>query len=131
MAYMNQERKAERAPAVKAICAKYGIKASLAVRNHSTLVLNVKSGVIDFINNFNTTVAADCGFTPAKQSIQINPYHYEKHFSGDSLKFLEEVMAVMNTGNHDNSDMQTDYFDVGFYVDINIGAWNKPYSLTA
>jgi hypothetical protein len=35
----------------------------------------------------------------------------------------------MNGGNHDNSDVQTDYFDVGWYVDVNIGSWDKPYTL--
>jgi hypothetical protein len=35
----------------------------------------------------------------------------------------------MMVGNHDRSDIQSDYFDVGWYVDINIGRWNKPYAL--
>ena len=52
MAYMNQETKKEKAPAIKAICKKYGVTASLAVRNHSTLVLNVRKGSIDFIENW-------------------------------------------------------------------------------
>jgi hypothetical protein len=43
MAYFNQERKAQKAPAIKAILKKYGVKGSLSVRNHSTFVLNVKS----------------------------------------------------------------------------------------
>ncbi len=30
---------------------------------------------------------------------------------------------------YDNSDIMTDYFDVAWYVDINIGKWNKPYKL--
>jgi hypothetical protein len=33
----------------------------------------------------------------------------------------------MNIGNHDRSDSQTDYFDVGFYTDISIGRWDTPY----
>jgi hypothetical protein len=49
MAYFNQERKQERAPVIKAILKKYGVKGSLAVRNHMTFVLNIKSGKIDFI----------------------------------------------------------------------------------
>jgi hypothetical protein len=40
-------------------------------------------------------------------------------------------MTAMNDGNHDRSDIQTDYFDVGWYVDVNIGRWNKPYILEA
>ena len=136
MAYMNQERKAERAPAIKAILKKYNVKGSLAVRNHMTLVLNIKSGAIDFIGNFNKTVSSDFylsarGFTPAEKSLDVNPYHYQNHFSGDAKAFMQEVFAVMNSGNHDRSDIQSDYFDVGWYVDVNVGQWNKPYALGA
>ena len=136
MAYMNQERKAERAPAIKAILKKYNVKGSLAVRNHMTLVLNIKSGSVDFIGNFNETVSSDPylsarGFTPAEKSLDVNPYHYQNHFSGDAKAFMQEVFAVMNSGNHDRSDIQSDYFDVGWYVDVNIGQWNKPYALEA
>jgi hypothetical protein len=136
MAYMSQDRKAEIAPVLKAICKKYGVKASVAVRNHMTLVLNIKSGSIDFIGNLNKvcSVAPDAGrygeYRPAKDSVQINPYHYQNHFDGEALAFLSEVLPAMNVGNHDNSDIQTDYFDIGWYIDVNIGAWNKPYLLT-
>ena len=123
MAYMNQEKKAKIAPAVKAILKKYNVKASLAVRNHMTLVLNVKQGPIDFITDFGNSEDA------AKFGIQVNPYHYKSHFTGKSVKFLEEVITAMNDGNHDRSDIQSDYFDVGWYVDVNIGRWNKPYAL--
>jgi hypothetical protein len=123
MAYMSQEKKAKIAPAVKAILKKYNVKASLAVRNHSTLVLNVKQGPIDFIKDFGNPEDA------AKFGIQVNPYWYHEHFTGESKKFLSEVITAMNDGNHDRSDIQTDYFDVGWYVDVNIGQWNKPYAL--
>lgn len=120
---MNQEKKAKIAPAVKAILKKYNVKASLAVRNHSTLVLNVKQGPIDFINDFGNSEDAK------KFGIQVNPYWYHEHFAGESKKFLTEVITAMNDGNHDRSDIQSDYFDVGWYVDVNIGQWNKPYAL--
>jgi len=123
MAYMNQEKKAKIAPAVKAILKKYNVKASLAVRNHMTLVLNVKQGSIDFIKDYGDSEDA------TKFGIQVNPYHYKSHFTGKSVKFLEEVITAMNDGNHDRSDIQSDYFDVGWYVDVNIGQWNKPYAL--
>ena len=59
----------------------------------------------------------------------MNVYWYKEHFSGKALKFLGEVIPAMNNGNHDNSDIQTDYFDVGWYSDVNIGSWNKPYKV--
>lgn len=137
MAYMSQERKARIAPVVKAVCKRYGVKASLAVDNHSSLVLNIKSGKIDFIGNSNRVCGANhyqvaCGFTPNTTGHeQVNPYWYHEHFDGDAKAFLAEVLAAMNDGNHDNSDVQSDYFDVGWYVNVNVGKWNKPYVVEA
>ena len=31
---------------------------------------------------------------------------------------------------YDKSDAMVDYFDTAYYVDINIGKWNKPYVFT-
>jgi hypothetical protein len=131
MAYMSQERKASIAPVVKKILRKYGVKGSLSVHNHSTLTLNIKSGKIDFIKNFNETADRLAGnrFTPATDSIDVNPYWYHEHFSGVAKKFLQEIIHAMNAGNHDNSDIQTDYFDVGWYISVHIGRWNRPYEL--
>lgn len=133
MAYMSQSRKAQIAPVVKAILKKYKVAGSLAVRNHSTLVLNIKSGPIDFIGNTNNVVSQRPGGyrtgSPAERSIQVNPYWYHEHFDGVAKEFLREVFTAMNEGNHDNSDAQIDYFDVGWYVDVNIGKWNQPYEL--
>ena len=132
MAYMSQENKAKLAPAIKAVLKKYGVSGSLAVDNHSTLVLNIKSSKIDFIGNYNETCGSRSNgdrFTPATGSIQINPYWFHEHFSGKAKKFLTEVLATMNVGNWDRSDIQSDYFDVGFYVNVNIGKWNKPFEI--
>ena len=134
MAYVSQELKAKLAPTIKAICKKYGVKASLAVRHHSTLVLNVRQGNIDFIGNFNDTIAerdptGNRHINRATKEIQVNTYWYQEHFTGRAKNFLTEVITAMNNGNHDRSDIQTDYFDVGWYVDVNIGKWDKPYAL--
>jgi hypothetical protein len=133
MAYMNQEKKAALAPTIKAILKKYGIKGSIAVRNHMTLVVNIKSGKIDFIENYlqnNDSFNADqVAYLRKEQCMDINPYWYQDHFTGDAKAFLSELLPAMNVGNHNNSDIQTDYFDVGWYVDVNIGQWNKPYEL--
>jgi hypothetical protein len=123
MAYMSQDKKANIAPKVKAILKKYNVKGSLAVRNHSTLVLNVKAGSVDFMQDYGNEESA------RKFGIQVNPYWYQDHFTGKSKQFLKEVLSAMNDGNHDRSDVQSDYFDVGWYVDVNIGKWNKPYIL--
>ena len=125
MAYMNQERKAQIAPVVKAICKKYGVNATLSVRHHSTLCLNIKSGKIDFVGDYHDSEdAMKFGY------IQVNPYWYHDHFDGKSKEFLKEVLTAMNEGNHDRSEIQYDYFDVGWYVDVNVGRWNESYQFT-
>jgi hypothetical protein len=136
MAYMSQEKKAKIAPVVKAVLKKYKVKGSLAVRNHSTLVLNIKSGAIDFIENFistdrNALSEEQVRYIRANKSLDVNPYWYHEHFDGKAKKFLTEIMAAMNDGNHDRSDAQVDYFDVGWYVDVNIGNWKKHYEVVA
>ena len=133
MAYMSQEKKAKIAPAVKSILKKYGMKGSLAVCNHSTLVLNIKSGKLDLIGNYNKTVGAQPGGfrlgSPATESLDVNPYWFKEHFTGKALSFMTEIFKAMNVGNHNRSNSQIDYFDVGWYVDVNVGRWNKPYIL--
>jgi len=139
VAYFSQEKKAKIAPVVKAICKKYNIKATLAVRNHMTLVLNIRQGEIDFVENFIETDSRaahgrkmsqdQIAYIRRNRSLDVNPYWFHEHFSGQARAFLTEIFAAMNAGNHDRSDIQTDYFDVGWYVDVNIGRWNQPYAV--
>ena len=139
MAYMSQERKAERAPIIKAILKKYGVKGTLAVRNHSTLVLNIKSGKIDFIENFIQTDGIGHGrkmdqsqidYIRNNKSLDVNPYWYQEHFSGQAKDFLKEVLDAMYGKDYfDESDIQTDYFHCSHYVDVNIGNWKTPYTV--
>ena len=49
MAYISQEDKKALAPAIKAVLKKYGVKGSIAINHHSSLVVNIKSGVLDFL----------------------------------------------------------------------------------
>ena len=48
MAYVSQEKKAELAPKIKEVLKKYNMKGSIAVRHHSTLVVNIASGPLEF-----------------------------------------------------------------------------------
>ncbi len=134
MAYMSQEKKKQLAVTIKAICKTYKVKASLSVHHHSTLVLTIKSGPIDFVGNFNKVLATRSVPEYVKpiegSSLDVNPYWFKEHFSGTALMFLTRIMAAMNVGNHDRSDISTDYFDVGWYVKVSVGQWNKPYVVT-
>ena len=115
---MNQERKAERAPVIKAILKKYGQKGSLSVRNHSTLCLKVK----DTAGMFAADFAAGTDYD-RKWGFSVNPYWFEQHYAGNrkAVKMLKELTAAMYGADYyDNSDAQYDYFDTSHYIDIDI-----------
>lgn len=124
MAYVSQSLKKQLAPAIKAVLKKYKMKGSIAVDNHSTLVVNLKSGAIDFQKDYNGEGA---------HHYQINPYWFQNHYEGAAKSFLTELLAAMKPEDvwYDNTDAMIDYFDTAYYVDINIGRWNQQYEVTA
>jgi hypothetical protein len=118
MAYVSQENKAELAPAIKKVLNKYGMKGSISIRHHSTLVVTLQSGGIQFEHSHGD------GYT------QVNVYHIESHYEGHAKAFLLELLAAMKGPSYfNNDDAMTDYFHRSHYTDINIGKWNKPYFL--
>ena len=64
MAYVSQEMKKSLAPAIKAVLKEFGMKGSISVGNHSTLVVNLKEGAIDFSGSY----------THGDRYIQVNEY---------------------------------------------------------
>lgn len=63
---------------------------------------------------------------------QINHYWLERNYEGDELRVLSTIDKIIRTvgGHYDNSDIMTDYFDVAFYYNINVGEYDKPHSNT-
>jgi hypothetical protein len=130
MAYMNQEKKARIAAKLKPILKKYAVKGSLSVRNHSTILLTVKSGQIDFHSDYGRMPGDMGAYADRNTDIQVNPYWFHEHFEGASKEFLAEVFPVLKSADwYDESDAQTDYFNTAYYVAVNIGKWDKPYTL--
>ena len=137
MAHMNQAKKAELAPGIKAVLKKYGMKGTIGVSNYSTLVVNIRSGKLDLIdeaNAFNREYAERTGqtFYPVTGYYQANPYKGADAYADTVIgNFFRELTAAMR-GNlwYDNSDIMTDYFDTAYYLSINVGQWNKPYIYT-
>ena len=122
MAYMNQERKAELAKEIAKVMPE-NWKYTLAVRHHSTLVLTIRQADVDLISE-NLVVQAR-GYDATCRSL--NEHHLSGEYSGKLLKIFESIKGAMNVGNHDRSDLQSDYFDVGWYIDINVGDDDSPF----
>ena len=135
MAYMSQDQKKKLAPGIKAVLAKYGVKGTIGVRHHSSLVVNIKEGALDFIahaNKKNKAYAERTGhqFYEVKDNYQANPYHADGDEGVFGEFFGELIAAMKGTDWFDKSDIMTDYFHTAWYLDINIGQWNKPYNHT-
>jgi hypothetical protein len=137
MAYMNQDTKAKIVEALKPVMKKHGLKASYSVRNHSTIVVLVKSGRIDFIGNFISKLRtspdngrdAKIEWVTKDQCLDVNQYWLDSQFTGKALEALEEIYTTIKTAGNwfDKSDAQVDYFNTAFYIDLNVGKWNQPY----
>ena len=114
MAYVSNEKKSQIQAALKPIFQKYGIKATVGRNSYkSTLVVNVSAGDIDF----------------GTDNQQVNVYWVDDHYTGKAKDFLNEVLdAIKKSGEwYDESNSQIDYFNTAFYIDINIGRWDKKY----
>jgi len=127
MAYVSQEMKKELAPQLKAVLKKYGMKGSIAVRHHMSLVCNIKSGKLDVLG------ALPVGEYGPRDYVQVNPYWIEENYDDAKVvAFLSELKEAMEGPNffcHDDS--MTDYFHRSHYIDINVGQFDKPYILEA
>lgn len=118
MAYMNQERKAARAPKIKAILKKYGQKGTLSIRHYSTLVLKLKDTAGMFANEF-----AEANDYTKTYGLSVNPYWFEKHFEDNPkavAMFKELTAAMYGDDYYDNTDSMIDYFDTSHYIDIDV-----------
>lgn len=99
--------------------------------------VTIKQGPIDFIGNYNDTVSSRPGGfrtgSPAKEYLSVNQYWYQDHFTGGAKKTLSEVLEVIKTAParkwYDRSDAMVDYFDTAYYIDLNVGTWDKAYVL--
>lgn len=134
MAYMSQERKAIIAANLKKIMPA-GWKYTLGVRNHSTIVFTLRQAPVDILGNirealketdFGNSYGAK-GAVEVKGHWSVNEYYVDTQFSGKVREVMLSIRDALMEGNHNNSDPMTDYFDVGWYVDINIGLWNNPF----
>ena len=134
MAYMSQEKKKEIAKLLKEKLKGRDIKYTLGVKHHSSIVMNINSGGVDFIKNYNDNkdeTRYNNGYeVQVNGYINVNEFHINEHFTGEPKEILEIANDCLNLNNFDKSDAMTDYFHVGHYVEINVGRWDKDYQFT-
>lgn len=121
MAYITQEQKKEIAAILKTKAPK-GWKFSLSIKDHAKLVCTIQSAPVDimtFLNSKNT-------YKEIHHKFNINEIP-----NSEVKSVLLDFWAALNLNNYNNSDSMTDYFDVGHYVCLQVGKWDKPFKVAA
>lgn len=123
MAYITAEHTREIKKQLKSAFPAY----KLSVRNEHHISVSVHIEASDLEFNDKTVEALK-----AYGNVQINSYHPDRIAGSDKTKeTIQKILEIVNKGNHDNSDSMSDYFDVGWYVHLELGHWNKPYQAIA
>jgi hypothetical protein len=87
--------------------------------------MTIKSAPVDLLRCF---AESDYYKHETATHLDVNPYHFENRITDDEVRAtFVKIFEALNTGNWNNSDIHTYYFDVGHYVDVTIGSWSKPF----
>lgn len=137
---MNQEQKKVIHSLLKEVIPK-SWKWSLAVQDHSTIILNIREADIDlialchqffydiFFIRLTCVMAEGVGNTKPikKPCYTVGSSEVHRYFIGEHKDLFERINKALNHGNYDRSDRMSDYINVGFYSEIRIGRWDKPF----
>ena len=116
MAFMNKERKNERAPAIRKILKEYGQKGTLSVQHYSTLKLKIRDVAGMFEDRFENEYEREYG-------LSINHFWVEKNYADkpEVVKMLTALINAMYGEDYfDESDAMTDYFHCSHYINIEV-----------
>jgi len=95
-------------------------KFSVRKDQFSEIIVTIKKGNVDFSDILNEN-----------NTIDINVYHLRNYKNHEAL--LQKIINVIKTGSdnkwYDKSDMQSDYFNIAFYITLKIGDYDHPYQM--
>lgn len=124
MAYIKKEEISAIRNELKKRFGHTGLKFGVKNRHHSSVHVTIKAGPIDFSDIYRD----------GDEYAQVNIYHLQNY--GQHTPFFEELEKIIKTAPalaeggrewFDKSDMMTDYFHTAFYIDLDVGSYDKPY----
>lgn len=125
MAYLSKEHKARIAAKLKEVMPK-GWKYSLSVQHHQSIRLVFLSAPVDIVAALNKDYRVVDGH------VQLNQYYIDRAFNDENItKVMVDARNALNLDNYDRGDTNTDYSDVGHYVNMHIGKFDKPFVVKA
>ena len=129
MAYMNQDKKKVIKANLDKVLKPLGIKYSLRVQDYMSITCTLRSGEVDFIENFKQTTGNEFD-QHVRNHIQVNPYWYQDHFTHRPQRIIGECLDALRSADYyDKSDAMIDYFETAYYYHLDVGSWDKPYEL--
>ena len=81
----------------------------------------------------------DCNGNKQNGYAQLNQYQFSQDWEAECLNngsyltkeawnCMATAYKIANADNWNNSDPQVDYFDVNYWLHLEIGQWNKPFT---
>lgn len=73
----------------------------------------------------------DSEITKFDRTHNINQYHIDSDYllNDYAKEMFSYIVDLCNSFNYNDSDSQVDYYDVGFYMDLRIGKYDKHFTL--
>ena len=83
----------------------------------------------------------DCNGNLVDGYAQLNQYQFQRpndellnngaYLTKEAWNCMANAFRIASRDNWDKSDHQTDYYNVNYYLDLEIGRWNNPFVLTS
>ena len=117
MAYISTEEvKVIREELKKNFPSRLGWKLSIVRKDYLSLSISIIQAPFELRNDQNNS------YEP------VNQYWIESRENTQSIPPLKKIFEIANKNNYNRSDVQSDYFDVGYYLNISIGHFGKPFT---
>lgn len=138
MAFMDQQTKARISAELKKVMPS-GWKYSLSVQHHSKITMTVTAAPADIIGELNAVRQENAqlfgrDFHPITDGHADLSYCSDAAFPTGSAIYpvIETALQALKSADWFNrSDSTTDYFNVAYYIGLQIGRWDKPFVCTA
>lgn len=115
MAYISKEEKTQKITALKAAFPK--LKFSARIEHHSTLIITISDTAMFLESREEAKQKAHQWFINMDREPKF-PAENNDQFSLASK--YSKIWQIANEGNFDHSDSMTDYYNIGFYLQINV-----------
>lgn len=126
MAYINQEQKAKIKKAIQGFIPK-DWKFSLSIKDNMKIVCWIKSAPFDIESIITPEYFVYNGSNVDYLNINVHQPLESRFLECQERDILKKIIEALNIDNYDNSDIQSDYFDVGHYVGLTLGKYDKPF----